>query len=306
MRKCLIKPFGFIGDTLLTTGAARKLKEEHQFDVVDFANGFPQAAPLLEQNPWIDNVITTREPTSTPLHNLKLSGWDAMFQLTQTTFLIPPPLQFQQECGVQHPDTTFEIYTIPEYDEEVARQVSGPFIAVMEPDSWQQKAFGFTPEEYDKAVNIPYLGYGGRLRNINNILTELNKEFQLIQVGLNIQSMAAAKAPTGKYHGLAWDASVIKAADYFIGAEGGLANVAAGVGTKTALTSEFVWQLYGPKGVIRPIPEPKLGPRYYFPDAGHIDLNPYYTDDEVLTEYRNILSGKKTAKDYTYGWITTV
>ena len=63
-----------------------------------------------------------------------------------------------------------------------------------------------------------------------------------------------------------------------------LSNLAAGVGTKTIITGDFVHQLYGPNGVLRKIEEPKLGPKYYFPESGHVTLNPFLTDDEVAEQ----------------------
>ena len=84
-------------------------------------------------------------------------------------------------------------------------------------------------------------------------------------------------------------ASIIKACDYMIGAESGLINLAAGVGTKTIITGDFVHQLYGYNGVLKKIQEPKLGPEFYFPNAGHVSLDPYLTDDEVITQMREII-----------------
>jgi len=77
-------------------------------------------------------------------------------------------------------------------------------------------------------------------------------------------------------------ASLIKACDWFIGAEGGLANLAAGVGTKTIITGDYVHQLYGWNGVIERNQEPKLGPKYYFGEEDHITLDPYLTDEQVI------------------------
>jgi hypothetical protein len=305
MTKCLIKPYGFLGDIFFASSVPRKLKEEGQHEVVDMVVGLPQAEPFLTRNPWIDNVIVTAQPTIAPLFRVHLSGWDRVFQLSEVNKTVPPPMQFQMECGVRNPDTGYEIYTNPDIDKQAAEKYPEPYIAVMEPTSWRAKAFGFTKVEYEKGVNVPYYGYGGRLRDILWVLHHLGKDFNLVQVGLakDVNSVMAAQGDQWK--SMVWTASVLKNADYFIGSEGGLANVAAGVGTKTVLTSDFVHQLYGWNGVIKKVPEPKLGPRYYFPEAGHIDFSPYLTDQQLLHEYRAVLSGEKTAKDYPCDWITT-
>jgi hypothetical protein len=84
-----------------------------------------------------------------------------------------------------------------------------------------------------------------------------------------------------EYRTLSEDASILKYCDYFIGTEGGLANLAAGVGCKTILTYEFVWQCYGPRGTVRPFQTgPQLGPVYYFSE-GHQYLPLYKTDLEI-------------------------
>jgi ADP-heptose:LPS heptosyltransferase len=86
-------------------------------------------------------------------------------------------------------------------------------------------------------------------------------------------------------------ASLIKVCDVFVGAEGGMANIAYAVGTRTILTSDFVHQLYGPNGVIRKNKEPKLGPAYYTSDPNmHINLDPYLTDEQVADSMINLIS----------------
>jgi len=305
--RALIKPYGFMGDVLFASSVAKKLKEEGQFEIVDMSCGIRQVEKLLNLNPYIDNVIMLAYPSHHPLHGIHISGYDKEFELTETRKDIPPPLQFQRECGVQNPDTEFEIWTDPELDEKVAETYPDPFTAVMQLDSWRAKAYGFTLEEYTKGIDVPFKGYGGRLRNTERIVSDLAEEFTLVEVGLvpGITTTDVSRrwgTEEDVYRSLLWDTSVIKRAEYFIGAEGGLANVACGVGTKTILTSDFVWQLYGINGVIKKITEPKLGPRYYFPDAGHIDLNPYLTDGEVTNEMLAVFGGEKTAGDFKYDW----
>lgn len=306
--KVLIKPYGFIGDILFASSVAKKLKEEEQFKVVDIACGIKQAEKLLNQNPYIDNVITTAYPTHHPLHGIHIGGYDKEFELTETRQNIPPPTQFQLECGIKNPDAEFEVWTDPTLDDKVADTYSDSYIAVMQLNSWKAKAYGFTPEEYARGIDVPLKGYGGRLRDIEHIIQALAEEFTLIEVGLvpGVSTIDVSRTwgtEDDIYRSLSWDASVIKRATYFIGAEGGLSNIACGVGTKTVLTGDFVHQLYGWNGVIKKVENSKLGPRFYFPDAGHIQLNPYLTDEEVLKEMTAIFTKDKTAEDFDYAWV---
>jgi len=302
MKSCLIKTFGFLGDIFFQSSIARKLKEEGQFDKVDYVIGFPQIISPLYRNPHIDDVfITDNAPTTAPYYGIRVGGYDAEFQMEANTFKVPPPTEAQLRAGVNNPDTRFEIYTSPEIDAEVANRYPKPYIAYMNVESWTEKAFRFTKKEYEIGKDVPFLGHGGRLRNIENIIEELKKNFNLIEVGVKQKSIATAHdAPE---RSLDFDLSVLKRAEWFIGTEGGLANFASGVGTRTMLTSEFVWQLYGPKGSQRQLKEPKLGPRYYFPEAGHIDLNPYLTDEQVYSEMKAVLSGNKSPEEFVYDWL---
>lgn len=300
MSRCLIKTFGFIGDIFFQSSVAKKLKEERQFEQVDYVIGFPQVAQALTRNPYIDNVYLLDTTTAQPYYGLSVGDYDAEFQMEANSMTIAPPMEAQIRAGVNRPDTMFEIYTDSDLDAEVAMLYHEPYVAYMNIESWTEKAFRFTPEEYERGIDVPYLGYGGRLRNIKNILEELKKDFNLVEVGVKEKSMqTAANEPERT---LDWDLSVLRGAQWFIGAEGGLCNFASGVGTRTCLTSEFVWQLYGRNGVIKKIPEPKLGPRYYFPNRGHIDLSPYLTDEQVYSELRAVLSGDKTPEEFKYEW----
>ena len=293
MSKALIVCYGYLGDHLFAGSIAKKLKEEKQFDEVDYVVGFPQVIPLLELNPHIDKVIFNGQIGPSPVATPQMyPDYDRIVQLGQLSFEIPPCVEVQQIAGVQHPTPDFTVYTDPVVDEQMKEQFASvtalglPVLAIM--DSWQPKAFGFTREEYAAGVNVPYLGYGGRLRDIPKIVAALQERYVTIIVGAppHVNQFETAKGNVNRT--LLEEASVLKHCDYFIGAEGGLANLASGVGCKTILTSDFVHQLYGWNGVIRKIPEPQLGPRYYFP-SGHIDLDPYLTDDEVIASFITII-----------------
>ncbi len=81
-----------------------------------------------------------------------------------------------------------------------------------------------------------------------------------------------------------------------------MANVACAVHTPCILTADFVHQLYGYNGVIKKIENPKLGPRFYWPEDGHIDLNPYWDDERVVREMKSIFKGYTKAEDVDYEW----
>ena len=138
-------------------------------------------------------------------------------------------------------------------------------------------------------------GYGGKHRDTNHILSFLIDKFNLIEIGFPSKTpqVSTVKITDDHQKSLLFECSLMKYCDVFLGAEGGLCNMACGVGCRTITTGDFVLQLYGWNGAIKKIKEPKLGTIYYFKDKGHVVLDPYLTDEEVAKgnykEYMNNL-----------------
>ena len=291
-----------MGDTIYASSLAKKLKEMG-YDRVVYLDGVPQTKGMLSRNPYIDEVFVTRQPTSNT-HNIPVEEkFDKEILIPECKFIEPPALQMQKAAEIPNPSPDFEVYTDPFIDDEVVRTYEGqPYITVMEPASWEAKAYRFTKEDYIRGVDIPPKGYGGALRSIKDILHNMRetldrfeKEYRVIYVGAPPTHPTLSIPFMRTDRGLDIEASLIKNSVAFIGAEGGLANLAAGVGTRTILTYDFVYQLYGWNGVIRPTrPEPKLGPRYYFPNISHVDINPYLDDATVGQEIAKSITMMET------------
>jgi hypothetical protein len=288
MRSCLIVCHGYFGDHLFANSIAEKLVNEGQFDAVDYVIGFPQVLPFFERNPYIRQVTVTSVGPSPRIPN-NLNIYDRVFRLGPINRMVPPAVEMQSICGVGNPTPQFYVNTNPELDKLVldtyGEKVS-IVVAVM--NGWKERSFLYTREQYALGVDVPNLGYGGAHRNTDYIVNQIEQRYSSIRVG-----------PTGKinqfsfdYDGPSFDltASLLKYCDVFVGAEGGLANLAYAVGTKTIITGDFVHQLYGPNGVLQKLDEPKLGPVYYGDVEGkHITLDPYLTDTEVVEHIFNIL-----------------
>ena len=74
----------------------------------------------------------------------------------------------------------------------------------------------------------------------------------------------------------------MKSCNLVIGQEGGLTNLAAGVGTKTLITTDFMNYLYGPHGRMKRFNEVKLGPNNLCPNKVHVHANPYISDKDLV------------------------
>lgn len=284
MKNALVHVTGFLGDILFASSVAEPLKKK--YDHVRFVFRFLAPYELIKNNPFIDSAFVMQETPTIA------DGWD-VFTLGEVNQSIPVTIQFQQKCGIENPTLGYTVYTNESYDilaknyvEDVKTTTRKKVIAVQ--SNWEERTFGFTPEEYKRGIDIPPLGYGGRRRRILDILNALSKKYSLIEVGLPAGtrngSLGLFDTPT-----YSMTASIIKHCDWMIGGEGGLTNLAAGVGTKTVITGDFIHQLYGWNGCLKKFIEPKMGPKTYFPDAGHVTLDPFLTDDEVVNQITEII-----------------
>jgi hypothetical protein len=268
--RILVNCTGFIGDILFASSVAKKLKNQEDC-TIDYLIQLHQPEQLLRQNPHINEVFVQFEPPY---------QYDRVINLHGQNFNYEPPVWYQMKAGVLDTDPSFDVYTVLEYDawadEEIKKLREGkPVVACM--DGWMEKTYQFTEEQYAAGIDVPNLGYGGKHRNISYIIEQLQEYLTLVNVGKPIDFSARSTTDSSDYTA---QASIIKKCDAFIGTEGGLANLACGVGTKTILTGDFVLQLYGWNGSVRKHKQPKLGPIWYKP--GHIEIDPYATDDEVI------------------------
>jgi hypothetical protein len=195
------------------------------------------------------------------------------------------------QCGIKNPTTEFEVYTNKAFDAAVSKTLEPikdqglKVIAYL--NNWEERSFLFTEEEYNRGIDVPNFGYGGSHRKIDYIIEELNKEANIVLIPVGMPSgYNVREADFNNVSEYSMQASFLKNCDYFIGAEGGLCNLAAGVGTKTIITGDFVHQLYGWNGVLKKIKEPKLGPKHYFLNSNHVELNSYISDEEVIKQIK--------------------
>jgi hypothetical protein len=290
---CLVITFGFFGDIIFATSLAEKLKKQG-YSQVDYLIGFPQVAQLVENNPNIDKVLVSQHPGPKPYYSQDLTQYTRVIELGPLDYKITPCEQYQQQAGLDDLSSHYKIYTTPEYDaiaeqviEELRATYSKPVLALM--TNWQPKTYLFTPEQYEAGIDVPNLGYGGAHRDIQYIVDKLQQHFTLYPVGVgDANQQQTVHLPDEDQKSLLFEASVMKHCDAFVGTDGGLATIAAGVGTRTIITGDFNLQLYGWNGVLKKIKHPRLGPREYFGDP-HTILDPYLTDYEVTQELIKIL-----------------
>tara|TARA_B110000503_G_scaffold97893_1_gene146777 strand:- start:5706 stop:6596 length:891 start_codon:yes stop_codon:yes gene_type:complete len=291
--KCLIVTCGFFGDIFFASSLAKKLK--NKYSQIDYLIGFPQVHRLIQNNPYIDNVYVSEYPGPYPQHTLiNYSEYDKVIKLSQLNYLVTPCEEYQQLSDIEDYSPEYEIYTEPEFDkiaknycDDLRKTYNKPVIAIM--SNWESKTYIFTKEQYIKGIDIPNLGYGGSHRDIKSIVKELEKYFTLIYIGVGeLNQLQTLNIPEEDTKSLLFETSILKYCDAFVGTDGGLATIAAGVNTKTIITGDFNLQLYGWNGVLKKIDKPKLGPYEYFGEP-HVVLDPYLTDKEVINNIIKLL-----------------
>lgn len=293
--KCLIITCGFFGDIIFASSLAEKLHS--QYNQIDYLVGFPQMQRLISNNPFITNTFISPIPGPFPIDsNIDHSSYDKIIRLQPLNYLVTPCEEFQQFAEIPTPTSEYKVYTQPEYDEiaqklikDLKDQYQKPVIGLM--SNWEPKTYSFTEEQYKMGIDVPNFGYGGKHRDINFIVNELQKYFTLYPLGIeNLNQQQTLSIPEDNVKSLLFESSILKYCDAFVGTDGGLATIAAGVGTKTIITGDFNLQLYGWNGVVKKIQDPKLGPNKYFPEEfGHLVLDPYISDREIINQIIKII-----------------
>jgi hypothetical protein len=279
----------FIGDILFASSLAPYYQADEQRFVseennVDFRVEFLQPIELLNNHPQIRKAYFNEQNDSYD------NRYDEVIELNPlSTQDIPATLQFQTQAGIpkQLQKLGYEVHTNPSTDYVVNKffnqERSKGKIIVAYQANWEEKSFGFTREEYERGIDVPNLGYGGRRRDINMIIETLKNDPKIFLVpvgqgnGISQRNMDIYSATS-----FAFTASLINQSDFLIGSEGGITNLGAGVNTKCIITTDFIWQLYGPNGCIRKLDKLTMGPATYFPHRGHIHIDPFATDREVI------------------------
>jgi hypothetical protein len=287
--KCLVVTCGYFGDIAFASSLANKM--QHDFTHIDYLIGYPQMYRLMMNNPFIRNVYVSDLYSPYPQHNgIDYDSYDKIIKLQPLNYMVTPCEEYQQFAGITNPSSEYIVYTQPEYDtvansviSELKEQYNKPVVALM--SNWESKTYLFTEEQYKLGIDVPNLGYGGKHRDTSFIINSLQETVTFYEVGIgNMNQQQTTTILEDHVKSLLFEASILKHCDAFLGTDGGLATIAAGVGCKTIITGDFNYQLYGPNGVLKKIADPQLGPDKYFPKFGHVTINPYYTDNQVVNQ----------------------
>lgn len=288
MKRVLVKCVdAFIGDMLFASSIAERLVAESTEPIeVDFYLRLPQPSILLEMNQSIHRVYTA------PVDE---RGYDSIVNIPIVNQNTPATVQFQLAAGVANTKTEFPVWTVDSFDPPAKDLVSrlralGKPVVAWQAD-WKSKTalLELVGEKTTNVYDQSYHHASGASRDIDHIIRALDAHVTLVSVGLTEQFNQYTKESQDPY-GYAMTASVIKYCDWMIGAEGGMTNLSSAVGTPTIITTDWMWKQFGPCGAMRQCPKPAMGPMTYFPNADHVHLSPFLTDDEVINAIVDIVS----------------
>lgn len=287
-----------IGDVIFCSSVAKKLKEKNPNSVVHFDINYLQPMELLINNPYIDRVFYKEDA------NIDYDiVYDIMDQAVSTLSPYESAVsQFQRMCGIEKFDDTFEVFTNPQLDYSIQKSMEEltkigdwktDLIKIGYQVDWDRKSFLFTEDEYQQAEGgQDGTGYGSGKRNIFDIIKCMEVSPKVMLFALGIEDTISKNYPclnsTSKF---SFTASLMKNCDYVVGSEGCLTNISSALGTNTIITTDYVYQMFGPKGILwqqsggnvhkLETRIPYLGPCKYFPNGNHVHLNPFLTDIEV-------------------------
>lgn len=293
-----------IGDILIASSVAKKIKLESGPCELHFDIDYLQPLELLNENPYIDKVLFKNSE----------SFYDEKYELIDSQTTLSPyessASQFQKLCNIKKFDDTFEIFTNSTLDYSISSSMrelveigdwESDIIKVGYQMDWDKKSFLFTEEEYEKAENGETgHGYGYSHRNTFDIIECLEKDSQIVLFALGLDDKISKRFPainsTSKF---SFTASLIKHCDYVIGSEGCITNMSSALGVKTIITTDYIHQMFGSKGIhwqqrggdLNNLETRTafLGPCKYFPNQGHIELSPYLSDKQVGNQILKII-----------------
>ena len=276
-----------IGDVLFASSVAKKIKQENPPCEVNFNINYLQPLELLNNNPYIDYAyFKDSKGEYTKTYTINKSSHD----LNLSTSVVS---QYQQMCEIKSFNDTFEIFTNPISDYSIECSMK----ELVEIDYWKSDMIKicYVMDWDRKRYILNNSTDQSNSRNAHSITEQLRGNRDIMLFAIGIESKESKNFPSiNSSNKFSFTASLIKNSDYVIGPEGCLTNLSSALGIKTIITTDYIHYTYGTDGTKtdkeKKYTEPFLGPLKYFPNSGHIHLDPYLNDHEVGSEILKIVT----------------
>jgi len=264
--KILIINNGFLGDGMLAGSFAENCKK-NGFEKVDLLVGWPQIHKLLSNNPYIDNVFLSSTIGAYPTYPQELlTLYDKVYPIDHLVFSERPIDTFNKTIGLKSLDYDFKLY-VPdvEIEAKIKHRLSFQY-------DWSTRSFS----------------KGRKPRDPQYIIDSISDKYEVFVIGDDTHwNINENTSTTFLQH-----CAVIKETDVFFGYPGGMHWVAAGVGTPSITTSEWLLEHYKNKREF-------VGNNFdEFKDQwmvhackhhgdSHILLEPEISDEDIITYLLN-------------------
>lgn len=257
-RRAAVIATGFMGDTIAGTAAATSLHQEG-FRVTLFTR-WPQIASILRNDDRFETVVYGRFVPRRIRRPLYPGRFDLVVREPfPWSYREPFTSEIRRRAGTA-PEPGYELF-LSDRQRKLGRMSSDrPLVSISR--DIHKRAFG---------------------RDVDRLVTMIEKIAEIRWVGLDPK----LHSKHGRRRSIEHDASIIHNSDVFLGPEGGMLWLAAGIGTNCMYLTENIARLEAEHPTIWQC----LGSRCHFPDAGHTALPPGCSNERVVEELSARVAG---------------
>ena len=264
-KKAVVVSEGWLGDAIACSAAASSLSEIGYETTLLIR--WPQLKSIFDSDPRFKTVVYGKYLTYKISRPILPSRFDLIVREPKGwSYAAPFTVEIRKIAGVE-PKPDYQLYLPNDINSKNENRIR-PQIAI--------------------SRDIEKRAYG---RNIEDFLQKISTFADIKQVGLD----SSMNSKHGKSHSLLDDAVLIRNSDLFIGPEGGLLWLAAGLGTQCIYFTEHIIEVerkHKTKGLMR-----VLGSENHFPNANHKALQPYCTNLEAIDTIKVQLKYIKSNKE---------
>jgi hypothetical protein len=241
VKKAAVVATGWVGDTIACSAAATTLYDNGY--KVSFYVRWPQLKSILDNDKRFETIVFGQLLTCRIKRPLFPSKYDLIVDEPKGwSYEEPFTAEIRRLAGFVG-GSEYSLFLSPSQIALHISKGSRPVISI--------------------ARDIYKRAYG---RNIPELIESLSLFAEICWVGLSPEK----NSKRGKSNSLVEDASKIYNSDLFVGVEGGLLWLAAGLGTRCVYFTEHILEVA--KKCKRGDPFAVLGSKNIFPNSGHIDL----------------------------------
>ena len=265
-KKVAVVATGWVGDTIACTAAATSLAQAGY--AVTFFTRWPQLKEILDNDSryrvkvyWHLKVIKLLKPF------LQLWFDRVIWEPSPWSYREPFTSEIRRIAGcTPHPE--YELYLLPNRQQFHRQKNATPIVAIGR-------------DLYKRA-------YG---RNIEEFVAELAKKFEIVWVGLDPNK----NSKHGKYQSLLKEANKIAHCDLFVGPEGGLLWLAAGIGVPCVYFTENIIEV-AKQNQLNGL-DYVLGSINHFPNLNiHKALEPHCSNQVAIESIQLMLTSLNSIK----------